>query len=119
MNEETQPQRDGARLYAEERARRWADPEYRAIYDEEGARQALWLQLAEARQAAGLTQAQVAKRLGISEAQVARIEKRAYDVCTPRRLQQYLQALCGGHTLEVIIRARSAEHEAPWVAAVR
>lgn len=36
---------DGERLFAEDRARMLADPELRAIYEEEAAKKELWLQL--------------------------------------------------------------------------
>ena len=110
-------QKDGRRLYEEERARRMADPEYRAIYEEEGAKKALWLQLVEARLASGLTQAEVAKRLGVSQAQVARIEKRGYDAYTLRTLRRYLEALGDQFTLEVAV-AIKVEAPEPQVATV-
>src|SRR5262249_50228342 len=94
-------QKDGRRLYEEERSRRMADPDYRRVYEEEAAKSELWLQLAEARQAAGLTQAEGAKRLGVSQAQVARIEKRGYDAYTLNSLSRYVQALGEGFSLEV------------------
>lgn len=72
-------QADGEPLFAEDRQRMLADPQLRALYEEEAAKKELWLQLAEAREAAGLTQAEVAQRLGVSPAQVARLEKRGYD----------------------------------------
>src|SRR5215208_1292306 len=94
-------QADGRRLYEEERARRMADPEYCALYKEEGARKELWLQLVEARQTAGLSQRELAKRLGVSQAQVARIEKRGYDAYTLTSLRRYVEALGEGFSLEV------------------
>src|ERR687885_340029 len=97
-------QADGRRLYEEERGRRMADPEYRAIYEEEGAKKELWLQLVEARQTAGLSQRELAKRLGVSQAQVARIEKRGYDAYTLTSLRRYVQALGEGFSLEVQVR---------------
>ena len=89
--------------------RRWkeelmADPEYRAIYEEEAAKKELWFQLVEARLAARLTQTEVAKRLGVSQAQVARIEKRGYDAYTLTTLRRYVQALGDKYSLEVTIR---------------
>ena len=72
----------GQRRYDEYWARQMADPEFRAVYQEEAAKKELWLQLVQARQAAGFTQAEVATRLGVSQAQVARIEKRGYDAYT-------------------------------------
>jgi DNA-binding XRE family transcriptional regulator len=94
----------GQASYQEWRDSLRANPEYQAIYDEEAARSALWLQLVEARQAAGLTQADVAKRLGVSLAQVARIERRGYDVCSLNTLRRYLAALEADYTLEVVVR---------------
>lgn len=92
--------------------RRWRDdlmanPEFRAIYEEEVAKKELWLQLVEARQAARLTQAELAERLGVSQAQVARIEKRGYDAYTLNTLRRYVQALGQDFSLEVQI------HHAP------
>jgi ribosome-binding protein aMBF1 (putative translation factor) len=101
MTSEKYTQADGRRLYEEERARRMADPEYRAIYDEEGTKKELWLQLVEARQAAGLSQRELAKRLGVSQAQVARIEKRGYDAYTLTSLRRYVQALGDGFSIDV------------------
>ena len=106
-------QRDGQRLFEEERARRMADPEYQAMYDVEGQKKELWLQLVEARQTAGLTQAEVANRLGVSQAQVARIEKRGYDAYTLNSLRRYVQALGEGFSLEVKVRQPEAPEEAP------
>lgn len=97
-------QKDGRRLFEEDRARMMADPAMRALYEEEAAKKELWLQLVEARQAAGLTQVEVAKRLGVSQAQVARIEKRGYDAYTLTTLRRYVEALGGGFQLEVTIR---------------
>lgn len=100
MTTEKYTQKDGRQLFEEDRAQMLADPELRAIYEEESAKKELWLQLAEARQEAGLTQAEVAKRLGVSQAQVARLEKRGYDAYTLTSLRRYLQALGGGFCLE-------------------
>lgn len=80
-----------------------ADPEFRAVYEEEAAKKELWLQLVESRQAAGLTQAELAQRLGVSQAQVARIEKRGYDAYTLNTLRRYVAALGEGFKLEVTI----------------
>jgi transcriptional regulator with XRE-family HTH domain len=96
-------QADGRRLYEEERARRMADPEYRASYDEVAAEKALGLRLVEARQAAGLTRQQVAGRLGVSPAQVARIENHGY-ACSLRSLRRHVAALGDGFALDVRIR---------------
>lgn len=92
-----------AREYQEWRKKLLADPENRAVYDEEAAKKALWLQLADARQAAGLTQQQMAERLGVSQAQVARIEKRGYEAYTLNTLRKYVTALGEGFSLEVTI----------------
>lgn len=97
-------QKDGERLYEEDRTRRMADPEYRTIYEEEAAKKELWLQLVEARLAAKLTQAEIAKRLGVSQAQIARIEKRGYDAYTLTTLRRYVRALGDEYSLEVTIR---------------
>lgn len=94
---------EGARRYEEWRQRLLADPETRAIYQEEAAKKELWLQLVEARQAAGLTQTQMAERLGVSQSQVARIEKRGYDTYTLKTLRRYIDALGEGFSLEVTI----------------
>lgn len=83
-----------------------ADPERRAIYEEEAAKSELWLQLVEARLAAGLTQKQVAERLGVSQAQVARIEKEDYDAYTLTTLRRYIAALGNEFELEVSIRRK-------------
>lgn len=104
-------QKDGRRLYEEEVARRMADPEYMAIYEEEAAKKDLWLQLVEARQEAGLTQEQLAKRLGVSQAQVSRIEKRGYDAYTINSLRKYVQALGEGFSLEVKVKQKLAHRE--------
>lgn len=95
---------EGQQAYQEWRSQFLADPENRAIYEEEAAKKGLWLQLVEARQAAGLTQVEVAQRLGVSQAQVARIEKRGYDAYTLTTLRRYVQALGDEFSLEVSIR---------------
>jgi DNA-binding XRE family transcriptional regulator len=85
-------------------AEQFADPEFRAVYQEEAAKKELWLQLVEARQAAGLTQEQMAQRLGVSQSQVAKIEKRGYESYTLTTLRRYVQALGRDFALEVTIR---------------
>ena len=95
---ESYTQRDGQRLFREDRALALTDPQFRAIYEEEATQKELWLQLVEARKTTGLTQEQVAGRMGISQAQVARIEKRGYANYTLRTLRRYLDAL-GSHFL--------------------
>ena len=102
---------DGQRRYQEYWAKQMADPEFRAIYEEEAAKKELWLQLVEARQEAGLTQAEVAKRLGVSQAQVARIEKRGYDAYTLNTLRRYVQVLGDEFSLQVAVRR--VEHTSP------
>lgn len=97
-------QKDGQRLFEEDKARALSNPEFRAIYEEEFRKKELWLQLVEARQAAGLTQKEVAKRLGVSQAQVARIEKRGYDAYTLRTLQRYVEALGDQFRIAVTIQ---------------
>lgn len=92
----------------EESYQRWheglmQDPEFLAVYEEEAAKSALWLQLVEARLAAGLTQKEMARRLGVSQAQVARIEKEDYDSYTLTTLRKYVAALGEGFSLEVKI----------------
>lgn len=99
----------GERSYQEYWAKQMADPEFRAIYEEEAAKKELWLQLVEARQAAGLTQTELAERLGVSQAQVARIEKRGYGAYTLNTLRRYVNALGQDFSLEVRIHhAREA-----------
>jgi len=94
---------EGQREFNEYWARQHANPEYRAIYEQEAAKKELWLQLVEARQEAGLTQVQVAERLGVSQAQVARIEKRGYDAYTLNTLRRYVGALGEDFRLEVVV----------------
>ncbi len=94
---------EGARRYEAWRERLLADPDTRAIYEEEAAKKELWLQLVEARQAAGLTQQQMAERLGVTQSQIARIEKRGYDAYTLNTLRRYVEGLGEGYTLEVKI----------------
>jgi DNA-binding XRE family transcriptional regulator len=105
------PRNPGQQAYDEYWDRQFADPEFRAVYEEESAKKALWQQLVEARQAAGLTQAELAERLGVSQAQVARIEKRGYDAYTVTTLRRYVAALGEGFTLSVEIR-REISNEA-------
>ncbi len=95
---------EGQKRYEEYWDKQMADPEFRAIYEEEAAKKELWLQLVEARQAAGLTQTEMAKRLGVSQAQVARIEKRGYDAYTLNTLRRYVEALGEGFSLEVRVK---------------
>ncbi|MSP14374.1 MAG: helix-turn-helix domain-containing protein [Chloroflexi bacterium] len=104
MEKEKTLTEQGQESYRQWRDKLWANPEYRAIYEEEAAKSELWLQLVEARQAAGLTQEQMAERMGVSQAQVARIEKRGYDAYTLKTLRRYVTALGNGFRLEVSIR---------------
>ncbi len=105
---------EGAKRYKEYWDKQMADPQFRAIYEEESAEKELWLQLVEARQAAGLTQQELAKRLGVSQAQVARLEKRGYEGYTLNSLRRYVEALGEGFALEVRVR-RPEETERPVV----
>jgi DNA-binding XRE family transcriptional regulator len=114
MTKKEQPQEpaivsEGVRRYQQWRDEQMADPEFRAIYEEEAAKSELWLQLVEARQEAGLTQDQMALRLGVSQAQVARIEKRGYDTYTLTTLRKYVAALGEGFSLEVRIHTPQKE----------
>src|SRR5436190_22635197 len=95
---------EGQRAYQEWRGALLANPETRALYEEEAAKKELWLQLVEARQRAGITQAELAKRLGVSQAQVARMEKRGYDAYTLNSLRRYVQALGEGFSLDIAVR---------------
>jgi predicted XRE-type DNA-binding protein len=103
MSIEQQAKIEGQQRYDDYWAKQMADPEFRRVYEEEAAKKALWLQLAEARQAAGLTQMEVAKRLGVSQAQVARLEKRGYDAYSVNSLRRYVQALGEDFSLEITI----------------
>jgi DNA-binding XRE family transcriptional regulator len=107
---------DGKQAYQEWRDSLLANPEYRAIYEEEAAKKELWLQLVEARQKAGLTQVELAKRLGVSQAQVARMEKRGYDAYTLNSLRRYVQALGEGFSLDVLVRQIKPEAATPIMA---
>jgi ribosome-binding protein aMBF1 (putative translation factor) len=111
------PTAQGQTSYERWRDELWADPEYRAIYEEEAAKSELWLQLVEARQAAGLSRAQMAKRLGVSQADVARIEERGYDTSTLNELRRYVQVLDPDFVLEVSIRRREPTDISPVRAA--
>jgi transcriptional regulator with XRE-family HTH domain len=84
---------------------------YQAIYEEEAAKSALWLQLVEARVASGLTQQQMAERLGVSQAQISRIEKEDYDSYTLTTLRRYVAALGGEFELEVNIRRKESKEK--------
>jgi len=99
----------GQRAYEEYWERQMADPVFRRIYEEEAAKQEVWLQLVEARRSAGLTQTELAERLGVSQAQVARIERRGYDAYTLNTLRRYVQALGAGFRLTVTIERSPGE----------
>lgn len=97
------PANDGQRAYQDFLKTQLSDPAFQAIYEDEAAKKALWLQLVEARQAAGLTQSELAERIGVSQAQVARMEKRGYDAYTLTTLRRYVAALGEGFSLSVTI----------------
>jgi DNA-binding XRE family transcriptional regulator len=99
----------GQRDYDEFWAKKMADPEFRALYEEEAAKKELWLQLVEARLEAGLTQAELGRRLGISQAAVARLERKGYDTYTLTALRRYVKALGEGYRLEVVVRHDTPE----------
>ena len=104
MEKRTDPVEVGQQAYQEWRENLLANPEFRAIYEEEAAKKEIWLQLVEARQKAGLTQVELARRLGVSQAQVARMEKRGYDAYSLNSLRRYVQALGNGFSLEIAVR---------------
>jgi DNA-binding XRE family transcriptional regulator len=110
MKKQSDPISAGERSYQEWRDRLMADPEFRAIYEEEAAQGELWLQLAETRESAGLTQEQVAKRLGVSRKRVARIEREGFS-CTLSTLRRYVAALGEGFSLEVKIHTPQSQEE--------
>jgi len=93
----------GQQSYQEWRDNLLSDPDTQALYEEEAAKKALWLQLVEARQEAGLTQLQMAKWLGVTQSQIARIEKKGYGAYTLTTLRRYVQALGQDFRLEVTI----------------
>lgn len=101
-------QKDGQRLFEQDRTAALADPKFRAVYEQEASQKELWLQLVEARQALGLTQQQVAERMGVSPAQIARIEKRGYESYTLKTLRRYLAALGEQFSLRVTVEYPSA-----------
>lgn len=113
MEKEHYTQEDGQRLFEEDMARHFADPEFRRIYEIEAPKLDLWLLLVEARLEAGLTQKDVAKRMGISQAQVARIEKRGYEAHTLRTLQRYIEALGNRYKLVVSIQKNDDANALP------
>jgi ribosome-binding protein aMBF1 (putative translation factor) len=113
MTKKLNPIEEGKQSYEEWRTKNMADPEFRALYEEEAAKKELWLQLVEARQTAGLSQRDLAKKLGVSQAQVARLEKRGSEDYTLNSLRRYIQALGDEFVLEVKVRHRS-EEERPF-----
>lgn len=104
MKKRTDAVEEGQQAYQEWRDNLLANPEFRAIYEEEAAKKEIWLQLVEARQKAGITQVELAKRLGVSQAQVARMEKRGYDAYSLNSLRRYVQALGNGFSLDIAVR---------------
>ncbi|MDQ6908422.1 MAG: hypothetical protein M3176_16485 [Chloroflexota bacterium] len=64
MAKEDNPTAHGQTRYHAWRERVRATPGYQAVYTEEAAKSALWLQRVEARQQAGLTQKGLAERAG-------------------------------------------------------
>lgn len=97
---------------------KWLTPNS-AVYEEEGAKKEVWLELVEARRADGLTQAQVAKRLGVSQAQVTRIEKQGYDAYTLNALRRHVEALGDDFILVVRVRGPRVEENLARVAMSR
>jgi DNA-binding XRE family transcriptional regulator len=106
--------RQGEAAYKRWHDKLWADPEFRAIYEEEAAKGELWLQLVEARMDAGLTQKELAERLGVSQAQVSRIEKRGYDAYTLNTLRRYVKALGEDFTLEIRVSRTGGGAAPTW-----
>lgn len=104
MKKNTEPVEEGQQAFLEWRDNLLANPEFRAIYEEEAAKKEIWLQLVEARHKAGLTQIELARRLGVSQAQVARMEKRGYDAYSLSSLRRYVQALGNGFSLDIAVR---------------
>ncbi len=104
MQKKTDSIEEGQQAYQEWRDNLQANPEFRAIYEEEAAKKEIWLQLVEARQKAGLTQVELARRLGVSQAQVARMGKRGYDAYSLNSLRRYVQALGDGFSLDIAVR---------------
>jgi DNA-binding XRE family transcriptional regulator len=116
MQKRHDPLEEGQQANQEWRENLLANPEYRAIYEEEAAKKELWLQLVEARQNAGLTQVELARRLGVSQAQVARMEKRGYDAYTLNSLRRYVQALGEGFSLDIAVRWNRSQNNSSQMA---
>ena len=104
MQKRTNSTKEGQQAYQEWRDNLLANPELRAVYEEEAAKKEIWLQLVEARQKAGLTQVELARSLGVSQAQVARMEKRGYNAYSLNSLRRYVQALGNGFSLDIAVR---------------
>jgi DNA-binding XRE family transcriptional regulator len=117
MQKRHEPIEEGQQAYQECSNNLLANPEHRAIYEEEAAKKELWLQLVEARQKAGITQVELARRLGVSQAQVARMEKRGYDAYTLNSLRRYVQALGEGFSLDIAVRWNMPQQASSQIAA--
>jgi DNA-binding XRE family transcriptional regulator len=117
MQKRHDPIKEGQQAYQEWRNNLLANPENRAIYEEEAAKKELWLQLVEARQKAGITQVELARRLGVSQAQVARMEKRGYDAYTLNSLRRYVQALGEGFSLDIAVHWNMPQQASSQLAA--
>ncbi len=117
MQKRHDPIKERQQAYQEWRNNLLANPENRAIYEEEAAKKELWLQLVEARQKAGITQVELARRLGVSQAQVARMEKRGYDAYTLNSLRRYVQALGEGFSLDIAVRWNMPQQASSQIAA--
>src|SRR6266516_8151484 len=104
MQKKTDSIEEGQQAYQEWRDNLQANPEFRAIYEEEAAKKEIWLQLVEARQKAGSTKVELARRLGVSQAQVARMGKRGYDAYSLNSLRRYVQALGDEFSLDIAVR---------------
>lgn len=72
-----------------------SNPEVRAAYEEEVAREAVQLKLAEWRANAGLTSSQVAERLGVAPSTISRLENNGHKAALTSLLR-YAKA-CGVH----------------------
>ncbi len=116
MQKRHDPIEEEQQAYQEWRDSLLANPEYRAMHEEEAAKKELWLQLVEARQKAGLTQVELARRLGISQAQVARMEKRGYDAYTLNSLRRYVKALGEGFSLDIAVHWNRSQNNSSQMA---
>lgn len=111
MTEQHATQNPGVQAYEDYWARQMADPEFRAVYEEESSKKELWLQLVEARQAAGLSRDEIAQRLDIDPTDVGRIEEGAYDEVPLATLRHYVEALGDDYTLVVAVMYRGGERD--------